>query len=128
MCNVSRKPNDHDPPAGRERPAGRADIDMGRGPGRDGHLVAGDEPPVVARLVVEIRSDGSRTIARGAVDDVATGQRVAIEARGDSPAQLAWALARSMVKLPMLAGMAKKSVRQSVRGLLPGRRHRGKRE
>jgi hypothetical protein len=25
-----------------------------------------EEPPVVARLVVEIRSDGSRTIARGA--------------------------------------------------------------
>jgi hypothetical protein len=82
--------------------------------------VARDEPPVVARLVVEIRSDGSHTIARGAVDDVATGQRVAIEARGDSPAQLAWALARSMVKLPILAGLAGRSVRT----LLPGRRHR----
>jgi hypothetical protein len=44
-----------------------------------------DEPPVVARLVVEIRSDGTRTIARGAIEDAQRGERVAIEARGDSP-------------------------------------------
>lgn len=75
-----------------------------------------DEPPVVARLVVEIRSDGSRTIARGAVEDVASGQRTAIEARGDSPIQLAVALARTLVRLPRLGA------RSAVRGLLGRRR------
>lgn len=60
------------------------------------------EPPVVARLIVEIRSDGSRTIARGAVEDTASGQRTTIEARGDSPIQLAIALARSLTQLPRL--------------------------
>lgn len=73
---------------------------------RDKPLVA--EPPVVARLIIEIRSDGSRTIARGAMEDVASGQRTAIEARGDSPLQLAFALARSLRTLPRMA----------VRGLL----------
>jgi hypothetical protein len=29
-----------------------------------------DEPPVIARLVAEIRSDGSRTIERGTLEDV----------------------------------------------------------
>ncbi len=75
------------------------------------------EPPVVARLIVEIRSDGSRTIARGALEDVASGQRTAIEARGDSPLQLAFALARSLTQLPRLA------TRSAVRGLF-GRRPR----
>ena len=70
------------------------------------------EPPVVARLMVEIRSDGSRTIARGGLEDVASGQRVTIDARGDSPAQLALALARSIFRLPQLAA------KLSVRGLL----------
>src|SRR5688500_2510746 len=66
--------------------------------------------PVVARLVVEIRSDGKRTIARGAVEDAATGERVAVAARGASPAQLAFALAKSLWQMPRLA--------QRVRGLL----------
>ncbi|HTR53022.1 MAG TPA: hypothetical protein VMJ10_20145 [Kofleriaceae bacterium] len=70
------------------------------------------EPPVVARLVVEIRSDGTRTIARGALEDVQRGERTAIEARGDSPLQLAIALARTLTQLPRLAARA------SVRGLL----------
>ena len=74
------------------------------------------EPPVVARLVVEIRSDGSRTIARGAVEDAQRGERVAIEARGDSPLQLAIALARSLTQLPRL------TARSAVRGLLGKRR------
>ena len=71
-----------------------------------------DEPPVVARLVVEIRSDGTRTIARGALEDAQRGERTAIEARGDSPLQLAIALARTLTQLPRLAARA------SVRGLL----------
>jgi hypothetical protein len=78
-------------------------------------LQSTDELPVVARLVVEIRSDGSRTIARGALEDAQQGQRVAIEARGDSPIQLAIALARSLTQLPRLGA------RSAVRGLL-GRR------
>ncbi len=79
-----------------------------------------EQLPVVARLVVEIRSDGSRTIARGAVEDTASGQRVAVEARGESPMQLAMALARSLVKIPRL------SARRAVRGLLGRGRSRDK--
>jgi hypothetical protein len=74
------------------------------------------EPPVVARLVIEIRSDGSRTIARGAMEDVASGQRTSIEARGDSPLQLALALARELTRLPKL------TARSAIRGLLGKRR------
>jgi hypothetical protein len=78
-----------------------------------------EEPPVVARLIVEIRSDGSRTIARGALEDAQNGEKVAIEARGDSPLQLAIALARSLTQLPraMLRGRDG-SARGGVRGLL----------
>ena len=79
---------------------------IGDGPDDD------DDLPVVARLVVEIRSDGRRTIARGAAEDRASGQKVAIEARGDSPAQLAVALARSLWKLPGIGA------KRAVRGLL----------
>ena len=79
-------------------------------------LEASNEPPVVARLVVEIRSDGSRTIARGAVEDAQRGERVTVEARGDSPIQLAIALARALTQVPRL------SARSAVRGLLGKRR------
>lgn len=71
-----------------------------------------DDLPVVARLVVEIRSDGSRTIARGAIEDTHLGHRVAVEAQGGSPLALALALARSLGSLPRL------SARAAVRGLL----------
>ncbi len=64
---------------------------------------AHDEPPVVARLVVEIRSDGTRTIARGALQDAVAGQEVAIKAEGTTPLSLALALARSMLKTPSLS-------------------------
>jgi hypothetical protein len=85
----------------------------------DGDDPDDDDLPVVARLVVEIRSDGRRTIARGAMEDRASGQKVAIEARGDSPAQLAVALARSLWKLPGIGAA------RAVRGLLGrGRRPR----
>jgi hypothetical protein len=75
------------------------------------------EPPVVARMVIEIRSDGSRTIARGAVEDLHTGQRVGIEARGDSPLALALELSRAILSTRRLAG-------QVVKSLLPWRRPR----
>jgi hypothetical protein len=74
------------------------------GSARDARLAeSGPEPPVVARLVVEIRSDGSRTIARGALDDVLGGEKVAVEARGTTPAALAASLIRSMFSGPLLA-------------------------
>jgi hypothetical protein len=73
------------------------------------------EPPVVARLVVEIRSDGSRTIARGALEDLTTGERAAVEAHGTTPLALAASLSRAVFQLPALA-------RRAARALLPGRR------
>jgi len=76
----------------------------------DRELSHTDEPPVVARLVVEIRSDGSRTIARGAMEDVQAGQSVAVEAKGNSPFGLALALARSMFKAPSFARTASRAL------------------
>jgi len=75
------------------------------------------EPPVVARLVVEIRSDGKVTIARGAMEDASTGRGVQIEAKGRSPLQLALSLARAMVSLPAFG--------RSARALLRGSRRTG---
>lgn len=74
-----------------------------------------DEPPVVARMVIEVRSDGTRTIARGALEDATTGERVAIEAKGSTPLALAASLAKAMFGAPALA-------RHAVRSLLKGRR------
>lgn len=99
---------------------------MGRDPGEKepirGEIVdPGEEPiapvdelPVVARLVVEIRSDGRRTIARGAMEDIKSGQKVAIEAKGSSPLELALALAKTMLAAPAL-------VRTAAQALLPER-------
>jgi len=99
------------PEGGSGRPAPEAAEVLTR---REGDAIeartADDDLPVVARLVVEIRSDGKRTIARGAVEDVASGERIAVEARGASPVQLAYALAKSMWQVPRLA--------LRVRGLL----------
>ena len=74
---------------------------------------AATEPPVVARLVVEIRSDGTRTIARGALEDAALGQQVAVQAEGTTPLALAFALARSLVKAPFLARAFTKALLRS---------------
>jgi hypothetical protein len=62
-----------------------------------------NDPPVVARLIVELRSDGSRTVARGAMEDVLRGEKVAVEARGTTPAALAASLIRSLFSAPLLA-------------------------
>lgn len=70
------------------------------------------EPPVVARLVVEIRSDGTTTIARGGLTDVVSGQSTVIEARGSTPLSLAFDLCRSLVGLSTLGVRA-------ARALLP---------
>ncbi len=77
-------------------------------------VVESKEPPVVARLVVEIRSDGTKTIARGALEDLSTGHRAMIDAHGTSPAQLAFALMKSLTQLPQL------SAKMVLRRLLPG--------
>lgn len=69
----------------------------------------GPEPPVVARLMVEIRSDGSRTIARGALQDELTGEQVAVEAKGNSPLELAGQLAKSLITAPLSLGTLRKA-------------------
>src|SRR6185369_11930267 len=61
-----------------------------------------DELPVVARLIVEIRSDGTRTLARGAMEDAASDTRVGIEASGTTPLELALGLAKSILAAPWL--------------------------
>ena len=73
------------------------------------------EPPVVARLVVEIRSDGSRTIARGALEDTELGERVAVQAEGRTPFDLALSLGRALLSAPSFA-------RQAARALLTSRK------
>ncbi len=98
---------------------------------------ADDLPPVVARLVVEIRSDGSRTLARGALEDTVSGQDVAVAVEAESPAALLGKLTRSLVSLPtMLRGSQRSppeapaerpSVRTLGRALASGLRRRLKR-
>jgi hypothetical protein len=84
--------------------------------------VEGPEPPVVARLVIEIRSDGLRTIARGALEDVTTDEKVAIRAEGSTPAQLAGALARSLIALPLFAARLARAVKHSEEAYEPSLR------
>lgn len=60
-----------------------------------------DELPVVSRLVIEVRSDGTRTIARGAAEDPAG--KVGLEVRAESPAELAAALVKLLLQVPALA-------------------------
>ena len=79
-------------------------------------LAEAPDLPVVARLIVEIRSDGSRTQARGALEDAVTGERVQIDASGGSPAQLAASLAGSLLTTPFALGRyARAVVRQRLR-------------
>jgi hypothetical protein len=75
-----------------------------------------EELPVVARIMVEVRSDGRRTIARGAMEDAATGTKASIEAIGSTPLELALALAKSMLQVPALA---RQGVKERLRRLLP---------
>jgi len=79
-------------------------------------LAEASDLPVVARLIVEIRSDGTRTQARGALEDAVTGERVQIDANGGSPAQLAASLAGSLLTTPFALGRyARAVVRQRLR-------------
>jgi hypothetical protein len=69
-----------------------------------------EEPPVVARMIIEIRSDGTRTIARGALEDIVSNERVKIEASGGSPMQLAASLASNLLSTPFMLGRAANAV------------------
>lgn len=75
------------------------------------------DPPVVARLVLEIRSDGSHTVARGMAEDVARGERVVVDAAGSTPLQLVLSLLKSLADVPALG-------RSFASGLLGPRRKR----
>jgi len=107
------------PDRGDERDEGTgADAVVVVGEVADRAPAASDGLPVVARLVVEIRSDGTRTIARGAMEDP-EGQRVAVEVHGTTPWALAKQLAGALWTMPRVR-------RPSLRALLPGwRRSRG---
>ncbi len=61
-----------------------------------------DLPPVVARLVVEIRSDGTRTVARGALEDVAADEQVAVQMEAGSPLGLLRQLSADLFALPAM--------------------------
>jgi hypothetical protein len=76
-----------------------------------------EELPVVARLVVEIRSDGTRTVARGAMEDVMSGEMAQVRAEGGSPMQLAGSLAKSMLSIPALALQAARTVADAKKNL-----------
>jgi hypothetical protein len=80
------------------------------------NLPSADEPPVVARLVVEIRSDGRRTIGRGTLEETELGKRTSIQVEGATPSQLLLSLVSALFRLPAFAG----SVAQP---LLAGRSH-----
>lgn len=81
----------------------------------DDKLQKTDEPPVVTRMVIEIRSDGSRTVARGAVEDVQSGERVELKAEGATPLLLIASLLKSLGDVPALA-------RKAAGLLLPGKK------
>lgn len=87
---------------------------------------ADDDPPVVARLVIEIRSDGTRTVARGAMEDALAGQRVAIEARGGTPTELTVSLAGSIFQsLAAIPKMSFRAARDAAADPAPARRPEG---
>jgi hypothetical protein len=72
------------------------------------------EPPVVAQLMIEIRSDGSRTIARGALNDLRSGESAQVHAQGRTPNELMWSLASSLVALPSSIFTSMRKVEQKA--------------
>jgi hypothetical protein len=73
---------------------------------RQAPLTATQELPVVARLVIEIRSDGSRTVARGAMEDARSGEKVELKAEGATPLLLIASLLKSLTDVPALVKRA----------------------
>jgi hypothetical protein len=100
-------------------------------------LASADEPPVVARLVVEIRSDGHITVARGALEDAQLGERTSLEVKSGTPFQLVLSLVNALFHLPafassvaqaLLAGRMKDTDQsQGVRDHAPARPPRSRR-
>jgi len=64
---------------------------------------------VVARLMVEIRSDGTATIARAGFSDDHN-EATVFEARGSTPIALAMALARHLIQLSLQGPRAARSL------------------
>ena len=95
-----------------------------------GVLANAEELPVVARMVVEIRSDGIKTVARGAFEDFQTGQQVAVETDPLAAAKLAQAFTRSI--LGSTAGLVRLGVseglKSSAKNLVPDPLRRLKRK
>jgi hypothetical protein len=93
------------------RPAGQA-------------IATAEELPVVARLVIEIRSDGSRTVARGVLEDRIGGETVSLDTEGATPGMLALQLLGSLEKLPMFTrlGAARAIATTALRAILPRRK------
>jgi hypothetical protein len=78
---------------------------------REGAAIAPEEElPVVARLVVEIRSDGTRTVARGAMFEAESGQKVAVELQSGSPWQMAQSLVKALLRMPKLVLKTRKAI------------------
>lgn len=86
--------------------------------------LAEDKPPLVARLIVEIRSDGTRTIARGGMEDRISGESVTVEASADSPIELAVALAKMIWRTPSIGALALARSQDEGRGPKRGRKRR----
>jgi len=103
-----------DPPGAQPREVTRTKKLTPRRTKQATELASVDEPPVVARLVVEIRSDGSRTIARGALEDGQLGERTSLKVEGATPSQLALSLVKALFQAPAFA-------RSVARALLPER-------
>ena len=83
---------------------------------REGAAIAPeDELPVVARLVVEIRSDGTRTVARGAMYEAESGQKVAVELQSGSPWQMAQSLVKALLGMPRLVLETRKALALKAR-------------
>jgi hypothetical protein len=63
-------------------------------------VVSADEPPVVARLWVEIRSNGNLTVARGALENGQLDERTSLEVKGATPFQLTLSLVKALFQAP----------------------------
>ena len=119
-------------PKQREALALPPDSDGGSDRGSDPAELLRDagELPVVARMVVEIRSDGIKTVARGAFEDFQTGQQVAVETDPLAAAKLAQAFTRSI--LGSTAGLVRLGVQEGLkttaRSLVPDPLRRLKRK
>lgn len=76
-------------------------------------------PPIVLRMVIEVRSDGTRTIARGAIEDQRAGERVQIKIDNFSPLVLGREITRALLSVPSIAKRAARTM------LLPRGRRSG---